>query len=273
MSILDVLLSRLEKMHQNLGGDRIDINSRDKKDKFAIIRLKCEEQLHTIESCQDQRDKISSFKHEEDPEIIQLKYKILLLLKETDKDIVELNRILEKQKLKPKKYAEVDIEAKSNKLNWLERKLEDAKKGEDLGVMIGKRPEDLGKMKAELINIEDIQIENIGRKGDMLDIEKDAKQRWEDYDKRIDDLADKIGTNVDELRMRALNINEALDRHEDKLDSLDNVVGLANQELESSTKKLKKLLIKVRAGDKFCVTLCLLIILIGLLTIGYNMIN
>ncbi|CAG9313806.1 unnamed protein product [Blepharisma stoltei] len=273
MSTLDVLLSRLEKIHQNLGGDRIDIGSRERKDKFAVIRLKCEEQLHTIESCQDQRDKISSFKNNEDPEIIQLKYKILLLIKETDKGILELNKILEKQKSKPKKYAEVDIEAKTNKLSWLERKLEDAKRGEDLGIVVSRKADDLGKLKAELINFEDITLENIGRKGDMLDIEKEAKQRWEDYDQRIDDLAGKIGENVEELRMRALNFNNALDRHEEKLDSLDNVVDQANQELETSTKKLKKLLIKVRAGDKFCVTLCLLIILIGLLTVGYNMIK
>lgn len=64
MSTLDVLLSRLEKMHQNLGGDRVDIGSGVKKDNFARLRLKAEEQLHTIESSQEQRDKISSFKHE-----------------------------------------------------------------------------------------------------------------------------------------------------------------------------------------------------------------
>lgn len=128
-------------------------------------------------------------------------------------------------------------------------------------------------MKAELMNIDDIQLEMQGRNGELMDIERDAKQRWQQFDEKIDELADRIGGNVQELRMRALNINDALERHEDKLDSLDNVVGLANSELETSTKKLKKLLIKVRAGDKFCVTLCLLIILIGLLTIGYNMIR
>lgn len=92
-------------------------------------------------------------------------------------------------------------------------------------------------------------------------------------DKKIDEYADKIGENVLELKSRALGINNALERQEEKLENLEEVVDLANTELETTTKRLKKLIIKVRSGDKCCVTLCLLIVLIGLIVVAYNVIK
>ena len=117
--------------------------------------------------------------------------------------------------------------------------------------------------------IEDVK----GREGDLLDIEKDAMSRWKQMDAKIDEYADKIGENVNELKSRALNINNVLERHEEKLEMLEEGVDLANAEMETTTKRLKKMLIKVRSGDKFCVTLCLLIILIGLIVVAYNIIK
>ena len=129
-------------------------------------------------------------------------------------------------------------------------------------------------MKNDLFVTGDIIYEDVkGREGDLLDIEKDAVSRWKNMDKKIDEYADMIGENVLELKSRALGINSALERQEEKLNDLEEVVDLANSEMETSTKRLKKLIIKVRDGDKCCVTLCLLIILIGLVVVAYNVIK
>ena len=74
-------------------------------------------------------------------------------------------------------------------------------------------------------------------------------------DEKIDEYAELIGGNIEELKLRALGINIALEKQEDKLNNLEDVVDLANSEMETSTKRLKKLIIKVRDGDKCCVTL------------------
>ena len=51
------------------------------------------------------------------------------------------------------------------------------------------------------------------------------------------------------------------------------VVDKADKELETSTKRVKRILQKVREGDKFCVTLILLLVLIGLATVAFNMLT
>lgn len=134
--------------------------------------------------------------------------------------------------------------------------------------------QDLQNMKAELMGSGEIIIEEVkGREGELLDVEKEAVSRWKNMDKKIDEYADRIGENVLELKSRALNINNVLERHEEKLENLDEVVDLVNSEMETTTKRLKKLIIKVRSGDKFCLTLCLLIVLIGLIVVAYNIIK
>ena len=57
------------------------------------------------------------------------------------------------------------------------------------------------------------------------------------------------------------------------MDKLEHNIDLTNKDLETSTKKMKRLLAKIREGDKFCVTICLLLVLIGLVTVAYSMIS
>lgn len=100
-----------------------------------------------------------------------------------------------------------------------------------------------------------------------------AQERWREEMKYQDDVAEKIGENALELKQHAQVIGDALEGQVTKLDVLDAVVNKADKELETSTKRVKRLLQKVRDGDKFCVTLVLLLLLIGLCTVGFNMIT
>ncbi|OMJ78570.1 hypothetical protein SteCoe_21594 [Stentor coeruleus] len=274
MSKVDILLRRIQKIHNELGGSMADAGV-NTKDKFATMRFSIEEKLHSIEATQEEKKRSLESNHQDSPEIIKLKYKILLLIKETDHELVELYKVIEEQKEKPKIYSQIDIEAKDNKYRWLVKRLDDTKRAEGLGDMVeNSAHRDLQNMKAELMGSGEILIEDVkGREGELLDVEKDAISRWKDMDRKIDEYADKIGDNVLELKNRALNINNVLERHEEKLGDLEEVVDLANTEMETTTKRLKKLIIKVRSGDKFCLTLCLLIVLIGLIVVAYNIIK
>ena len=204
----------------------------------------------------------------------------MILIKEIDKDLVDLFKVIEDQKQKPKvklkqQFSSIDIEAKENKYRWLLKRLDDVRRSEDLGEAFGRNAErDFADMKGELMGGGEIIIEEVkGRDGELLDYEKDAISRWKNMDRKIDEYAERIGDNVLELKSRALNINNVLERHEEKLENLEEGIDQANEELETSTKRLKKLIVKVRSGDKFCCTLCLLIILIGLIVVAYNIIQ
>lgn len=122
------------------------------------------------------------------------------------------------------------------------------------------------------ILIEEIQLDDYTINRDLSEIEINAKQRWQAMDRRIDDLAGKIDDNVEELKSRALNIYQTLEQQDERLETLELNIDAANAEIETSTKKLKKLLVKVREADKCCVTMCLLLLLIGLGTVGFNMV-
>ena len=100
-----------------------------------------------------------------------------------------------------------------------------------------------------------------------------AQERWREEMKYQDEVAEKIGENALELKQHAQVIGDALEGQVTKLDALDAVVNKADKELETSTKRVKRLLQKVRDGDKFCVTLVLLLLLIGLCTVAFNMIS
>lgn len=107
----------------------------------------------------------------------------------------------------------------------------------------------------------------------LSDQELAAKERWQEDMKYQDEIAEKIGENAVILKQHAHVIGDALEGQIEKIDGVDAIVDKADKELETSTKRVKRLLQKVREGDKFCVTLVLLLVLIGLCTVGFNMIT
>ena len=113
----------------------------------------------------------------------------------------------------------------------------------------------------------------LGRRDDPSDAELMAKQRWVEEMKYQDEVAEKIGENAVILKQHAHVIGDALDSQINKIDEVEQIVDKANKELETSTKRMKKLLLKIREGDKFCVTLVLILIFIGLGTVAINMIT
>lgn len=100
-----------------------------------------------------------------------------------------------------------------------------------------------------------------------------AKERWQEDMKYQDEVAEKIGENAIILKQHAQVIGDALEGQIEKIDGVEAVVDKADKELETSTKRVKRLLQKVREGDKFCVTLILLLVLIGLATVAFNMLT
>lgn len=100
-----------------------------------------------------------------------------------------------------------------------------------------------------------------------------AKERWQEDMKYQDEVAEKIGENAVILKQHAQVIGDALEGQIDKIDGVEAVIDKADKELETSTKRVKRILQKVREGDKFCVTLILLLVLIGLATVAFNMIT
>ena len=129
-----------------------------------------------------------------------------------------------------------------------------------------------GKIEGPIL-MEQIHLEEDARNGQLSEIEMTAKNRWLAIDKQIDSLADRIGENVNELKSRALGIRDHLEEQEVRMDKLEHNIDLTNKDLETSTKKMKRLLAKVREGDKCCVTICLLLVLVGLVTVAYSMIG
>jgi hypothetical protein len=193
---------------------------------------------------------------------------------------VRMAEELQKQKTKSKveviqKVSTTEIEAKELYLNGQLSKLNRMREDFGFGYEARRlRPVGIGQAdnSRQPILIDEIQLDDYTINRDLSEIEQQAKQRWLAMDKRIDDLADKLGDNVNELRVRAQNIQSTLDRQDERLETLEINIDNTTKEIETSTKKLKKLLVTVREGDKCCVTMCLLLLLIGLMTVGYNMV-
>lgn len=170
----------------------------------------------------------------------------------------------------------MDLEAKRNKVAIYLKQYADLRSREDEGNPFSlPQPYELAKQKGVLMRTEDHEATH---RTDMSDSEMQAHQRWQAEIQYQDEMAEKISANTDELKARAAGIHDvlspqALESQVDKLDSLDSAVDKASGELETSTKRLKRVLIKIRTGDKCCITLVLLLLLIGLATVAINMIS
>jgi hypothetical protein len=197
------------------------------------------------------------------------------MVKELEEALHKQEQIMEKQRNSKvrsrQKYS--DIESKERVFAFNRRRATEIKdremgKSAAMSALAGQ-----GQDRALRPNMLFPQDQEVVERDDQLDIERAAEERWMKHKQRIEDIAIDMGYGIEELKSRAMGIKDELGKQDKKLDKLDDVMEKASGELETSTKRMKVLLAKVRANDRCCVTICLLIILVALLTIGYNMVS
>ena len=76
-----------------------------------------------------------------------------------------------------------------------------------------------------------------------------------------------------EIKQNALIIGEQIEQQNIMLENLEENMDQANIEVRTTTKRIKEMLTQLRAPDKCCFTVILILILIGLITVAANMLQ
>ena len=108
---------------------------------------------------------------------------------------------------------------------------------------------------------------------ELNDLEKAKMEEWdrekEEQDKDLDELGGMIKQLGHEVKLASDNIAKVNKTVKKVSKSTDRTTA----KVESQNKKLKDLLNKIRSGDKICVDIVLILILLGLIAVLYNLIK
>lgn len=277
------LLHKLDLMEKLLKGDdgrkyqkininHIAINYKIINDPFEKIRFNTTQKLKDCETFLDQRDKLKSLT---DPKVIvekrKLENKTSNLIEEVKKNLKELKIELESQKRKPNKFPglpekESMVKLMNDKLTIIQNRLDNIPVNE-------KEEEDNRTNLEKLEEIIERRKQNQPVDREIYQEEQDKIDEWNrevaDQDKELEEVHGAVKELKKEVKMAGKGIDDIgvqvkhLEKHTDK--TADN--------LNTQNRKLKDLLKKIRKGDKFCVNLVLLLIILGLIAVLYSIIK
>jgi hypothetical protein len=109
---------------------------------------------------------------------------------------------------------------------------------------------------------------------EMTEYQMTGMKQIKREEEEIDGMVDQIGEGVGKLHEIALAMKDELDVHDVVIGEVTEKADKAKSQLDTVNKKLKKTLDTVNSsGDKFCVNVICLVLLLGILTVIYNMVT
>jgi structural maintenance of chromosome 2 len=269
---VDKLLDSINLMYTKLKGEEEKNRFNDVKDKFDRFKFKISQKMQEIENNLNESDKLKS---SDDPKDIIKRKKhennASNALNEIEKDLNNLKIELKAQEKKTNKYSNVENKKEIYRLlnqryNLLKGKLD--------GV-----PEVEGEIEDNRTNLEKFD-ELLQKKNnenyqerELYDEEINKMEEWKkEVNKQNKDL-DEIHDGVKDLKGEIKTAGEGIKAVGEKVKKTTKKTDEIQKKIETQNMKLKKLLKKIRSGDKICVDLILFFIIIGLVCVLYSIIK
>ncbi|XP_034202527.1 syntaxin-71-like [Prunus dulcis] len=99
------------------------------------------------------------------------------------------------------------------------------------------------------------------------------RQEFEMRRMKQDQGLDVIAEGLDTLKNMAGDLNEEIDRQVPLMDEIDDKVDRANADLKNTNVRLKDTIIKLRSSRNFCIDITLLILILGIAAYLYNVLK
>jgi SYP7 family syntaxin len=113
--------------------------------------------------------------------------------------------------------------------------------------------------------VKDVEMSDVERQG-LAQIEKNKLEE--------EKMLDLIGDNMKDLKEIALGLNEEVTKQKYILDDIDEKMEKVSDKMDSTIKNLRKTAAESnRGGDKICMDMICLILILGVLTVIYNMVK
>ena len=270
---VDKMIMKLDEIIVAIKGEEGVINYKNVKDGFERLRFQINDELKTVETLLNDRDKIlNSTVPKEIFDRKKIESKLEEKLDQVEDMMKKLNIELKAQKNKTGKYG--DFTQKEKYVTLMEQKYQLFRSKLD-GMDIDEKQ--IEENKDSIEQLEEILANEEGKTAqeerELYEEEKAKMQEWEE-EKAIqeEDLAE-IGDVVDQLREQSKLASENIDRTNKKVKQVTKKTVQATKKVNQQNKKLKDLVKKLRSGDKLCIDIVLILIVLGLIAVLYNIIK
>ena len=270
---VDKMIMKLDEIIVAIKGEEGVINYKNVKDGFERLRFQINDELKTVETLLNDRDKIlNSTVPKEIFDRKKIESKLEEKLDQVEDMMKKLNIELKAQKNKTGKYG--DFTQKEKYVTLMEQKYQLFRSKLD-GMEIDEKQ--IEENKDSIEQLEEILANEEGKTAqeerELYEEEKAKMQEWEEEKARQDQDLDEIGGVITELTEQAKLASENIDRTNKKVKQVTKKTVQATKKVNQQNKKLKDLVKKLRSGDKICIDIVLILIVLGLVAVLYNIIK
>ena len=270
---VDKMIMKLDEIIVAIKGEEGVINYKNVKDGFERLRFQINDELKTVETLLNDRDKIlNSTVPKEIFDRKKIESKLEEKLDQVEDMMKKLNIELKAQKNKTGKYG--DFTQKEKYVTLMEQKYQLFRSKLD-GMEIDEKQ--IEENKDSIEQLEEILANEEGKTAqeerELYEEEKAKMQEWEEEKARQNQDLDEIGNVVDQLREQSKLASENIDRTNKKVKQVTKKTVQATKKVNQQNKKLKDLVKKLRSGDKLCIDIVLILIVLGLIAVLYNIIK
>jgi DNA repair exonuclease SbcCD ATPase subunit len=270
---VDKMIMKLDEIIVAIKGEEGVINYKNVKDGFERLRFQINDELKTVETLLNDRDKIlNSTVPKEIFDRKKIESKLEEKLDQVEDMMKKLNIELKAQKNKTGKYG--DFTQKEKYVTLMEQKYQLFRSKLD-GMDIDEKQ--IEENKDSIEQLEEILANEEGKTAqeerELYEEEKAKMQEWEEEKKRQDQDLEEIGGVVNELIEQSKLASENIDRTNKKVKQVTKKTVQTTKKVNQQNKKLKDLIKKLRSGDKICIDIVLILIGLGLVAVLYNIIK
>ena len=270
---VDKMIMKLDEIIVAIKGEEGVINYKNVKDGFERLRFQINDELKTVETLLNDRDKIlNSTVPKEIFDRKKIESKLEEKLDQVEDMMKKLNIELKAQKNKTGKYG--DFTQKEKYVTLMEQKYQLFRSKLD-GMDIDEKQ--IEENKDSIEQLEEILANEEGKTAqeerELYEEEKAKMQEWEEEKARQNQDLDEIGDVVVQLREQSKLASENIDRTNKKVKQVTKKTVQATKKVNQQNKKLKDLVKKLRSGDKLCIDIVLILIVLGLIAVLYNIIK
>ena len=270
---VDKMIMKLDEIIVAIKGEEGVINYKNVKDGFERLRFQINDELKTVETLLNDRDKIlNSTVPKEIFDRKKIESKLEEKLDQVEDMMKKLNIELKAQKNKTGKYG--DFTQKEKYVTLMEQKYQLFRSKLD-GMDIDEKQ--IEENKDSIEQLEEILANEEGKTAqeerELYEEEKAKMQEWEEEKARQEQDIAEIGDVVVQLREQSKLASENIDRTNKKVKQVTKKTVQATKKVNQQNKKLKDLVKKLRSGDKLCIDIVLILIVLGLIAVLYNIIK
>jgi SYP7 family syntaxin len=241
------------------------------KDEFEKLRYEINTKLSEVETFLGKKDEYKGNDPRDVFEKSKLSVKIDDGLQDIESKLEKINTTLRSQKSKPKKFG--DVSHKEQAKGLMEERYHLLKNRHEGLVVDEKKIED---NRTNLEKLDQILQERARGPSDNREPNEHEVQAMENWKNEIADQdiqMQELGRGVKELKGHVKKIGNAIDTTGKNINNVSNQAKKTEKKLETTNAKLKDLLNKIRTGDRICIDILLILILLGLVAVLYNIIK